>query len=366
MMEFQPVAVPGFGKGALQAGIAGQVMFAEPPEPPPPELLPLPEPPSPPLPLPPLPIAPEPEVTWVVDPPSPQPQRETRTSKEPTKEVVRLSMLHYAAIVDERKALRSQVHRNKDFRGVVVSRRMPYRDDDHALETKKRELEQERARIEEHKRALAHLAEDEARNQRELAEIELRLSKRKKSLPLLGEIRIASPCNADWNAMTGDEQIRFCDKCSKNVYNISAMTTQQAELLIREKEGKLCIRYYQRADGTVMTADCSVGVRKKRNRKIAFLAAFGAAAGGAFHYADENGFFDGEDETALMGKFDTFDYHSREVSMAQSTMGEYVSPEEFAWAEKADTTAKKDNPAEKPIRVRPATPVVKSTPVKPR
>jgi len=243
---------------------------------------------------------------------------------------------------------------------------MPYRDDDHALETKKRELEQERARIEEHKRALAHLSEDEARNQRELAEIEVRLSKRKKSLPLLGEVRVASPCNADWNAMTGDEQVRFCGKCSKNVYNISAMTTQQAELLIREKEGDLCIRYYQRADGTVMTADCPVGGRKKRNRRIAFVAAFGAAAGGALLYADENGLLDGEDETALMGKFDTFEYHPREANIAQATMGEYVSPEEFARMKEAHAPAKKTSPLEIPIQVEPTAPVIKSTAVKPR
>lgn len=244
---------------------------------------------------------------------------------------------------------------------------MPYRDDDHALETKKRELEQERARIEEHKRAFAHLSEDEARNQRELAEIELRLSKRKKSLPLLGEIRIASPCNADWNAMTGDEQTRFCDKCSKNVYNISAMTTEQAESLIREKEGKLCIRYYQRADGTVLTADCPVGGRKKRNRRIAFVAAFGAAAGGAFSYADKNGYLD-EDEFAgaRMGKFEAVDFSPHPVSTAQATMGEVVGPEELARMKEANSTVKKNNSPTEPIEVKPAVPVVKSAPVKPR
>lgn len=266
------------------------------------------------------------------------------------------------------KHLDEQLERNKDPQGVVVPCRMPYRDDDHALESKKRELEQERARIEEHKRAFAQLTDDEARNRRELAEIELRLSKRKKSLPLLGEVRVASPCHADWNAMTGDEQTRFCDKCSKHVYNISAMTTEQAESLIRAKEGNLCIRYYQRADGTVMTADCPVGVRKKRNRRLAFAAAFGAAAGGAFYYADENGLLDDETEIAdtRMGKLEAFDLPNHQPDIAEPTMGEYVSPEEFAAHNVAVMPAQKNNPPEKPIQVKPSVPVVKPSPVKPQ
>lgn len=75
----------------------------------------------------------------------------------------------------------------------------------------------------------------------------------------LENLHIASPCHASWDAMTGDDQTRFCKSCSKNVFNLSMMTRAQAENLIREKEGKLCVRYAQRADGTVITTDCPVG-----------------------------------------------------------------------------------------------------------
>lgn len=77
----------------------------------------------------------------------------------------------------------------------------------------------------------------------------------------LEEIKIARPCRADWNAMTGDEQARFCGSCHKNVYDISQMSRAAAEQLIAEKEGNVCIRLYRRADGTVMTQDCPVGIR---------------------------------------------------------------------------------------------------------
>ena len=81
----------------------------------------------------------------------------------------------------------------------------------------------------------------------------------KTDIPLLADVRVASPCHAAWDNMKGDEQTRFCGLCRKNVYNLSEMTRQEAENLIREKEGKLCVRYYQRTDGTVLTKDCPIG-----------------------------------------------------------------------------------------------------------
>jgi hypothetical protein len=70
----------------------------------------------------------------------------------------------------------------------------------------------------------------------------------------LEAIRIATPCSADWNKMQGDERARFCQTCAKNVYNPSGMTRDQAENLIRE--GDVCVRFYRRADGTILTDDC--------------------------------------------------------------------------------------------------------------
>src|SRR5215475_207159 len=79
----------------------------------------------------------------------------------------------------------------------------------------------------------------------------------------LHRIRIASPCSADWNLMKGDDQVRFCSHCAKHVYNLSAMTRPDAETLLRETEGRVCTRFYQRADGTVLVQDCPVGLRAK-------------------------------------------------------------------------------------------------------
>lgn len=80
----------------------------------------------------------------------------------------------------------------------------------------------------------------------------------------LEEIRVATPCRADWDKMQGDDRSRFCQSCAKNVYNLSEMTRSEAETLVREKEGQLCVRFFQRADGTVLTTDCAVGTKSSR------------------------------------------------------------------------------------------------------
>jgi hypothetical protein len=93
----------------------------------------------------------------------------------------------------------------------------------------------------------------------------------------LDNIRIASPCNADWDQMMGNERTRFCGQCNLNVYNLSSMTTEEAELLIGRTEGRLCVRYFRRAVGSVMTQDCPVGLRAIRRRTSYVARAVGSA-----------------------------------------------------------------------------------------
>jgi hypothetical protein len=75
-------------------------------------------------------------------------------------------------------------------------------------------------------------------------------------------LRIASPCKAPWENMDGDERVRFCRECNRNVYNLTEMTSREARRIVAEREGRLCVRFYQRADGTVLTTDCPVGAKR--------------------------------------------------------------------------------------------------------
>lgn len=83
---------------------------------------------------------------------------------------------------------------------------------------------------------------------------------------LLAKVRVASPCHARWEDMSGDERSRHCRQCDKRIYNFSAMSANEAAELIRATEGKLCGRFYRRADGTMLSADCPVGLERQRRR----------------------------------------------------------------------------------------------------
>lgn len=82
----------------------------------------------------------------------------------------------------------------------------------------------------------------------------------------LDNVSVASPCSQDWNQMLGSERKRYCGDCKLNVYNLSGMTRDEAENLIMNAEGRLCVRFYRRADGSVLTKDCPVGWQAVKRR----------------------------------------------------------------------------------------------------
>src|SRR5258706_15038909 len=98
----------------------------------------------------------------------------------------------------------------------------------------------------------------------------------------VNSLRVASPCSVGWEMMTGDERARHCQLCSINVYNVSALSAAEVESLVLKREGRLCIRMYRRADGTVLTKDCPVGLRAIQKRAARFAGATLATILGLF------------------------------------------------------------------------------------
>lgn len=130
--------------------------------------------------------------------------------------------------------------------------------------------------------------EDEVRARtRELGEVSRLVDEleARARLPVLDRIKVAAPCAASWDAMEGDARVRACGDCQKNVYNLSELTRDEAEALIRDHEGELCVRYFQRADGTILTADCQVGVSRRRRRRFVAAGVAASLAGAALGFA---------------------------------------------------------------------------------
>jgi hypothetical protein len=72
--------------------------------------------------------------------------------------------------------------------------------------------------------------------------------------------------------MIGNDQVRFCEHCSLDVHNLSAMTQTQAERLVARSKGRLCIRYHH--DPAGRPATLPVGQKLHRiSRRVSRLAA---------------------------------------------------------------------------------------------
>ncbi len=166
---------------------------------------------------------------------------------------------------------------------------MSSRDPVQVLRERAAKLEAELAELEARRREQAGLSGEAARVERELVASRALLDRvapgRRPRLPMLDAVSIASPCSARWEEMVGDDRARFCGKCEKNVYNLSALTREEAEAVLRAKEGELCVRLYRREDGTVLTQDCPVGVRRKRMRVVGALALGSSFAGALASFA---------------------------------------------------------------------------------
>src|SRR5258705_13109304 len=89
----------------------------------------------------------------------------------------------------------------------------------------------------------------------------------------LDHVKVAAPCNVDWDGMIGNDRSRFCGQCSLNVYNLSDMSRREAEQLIASCEGRLCVRFYRRSDGSILTRNCTVGLQAIKRRMSSLVKA---------------------------------------------------------------------------------------------
>jgi ankyrin repeat protein len=93
----------------------------------------------------------------------------------------------------------------------------------------------------------------------------------------LDRIRITTPCDADWDSMVGNDQVRFCRHCDLHVSDLNAMTRGDAMRLVARSQGRLCLRYVARPDGGMVATQTPqlyrIGRRVSRLAAGAFTAA---------------------------------------------------------------------------------------------
>lgn len=90
--------------------------------------------------------------------------------------------------------------------------------------------------------------------------------------PALDAIQLRYACPVAWETMVGDERRRHCQLCQLDVHDVSELTRDEAMRLIAERDGGVCLRFYRRPDGKVLTRDCAP-IRAVRLRRVASVAA---------------------------------------------------------------------------------------------
>jgi hypothetical protein len=143
----------------------------------------------------------------------------------------------------------------------------------------------------------------------------------------LDNVRVAAPCSADWDSMFGNERVRFCEQCQLNIYNLSEMSKAEAERLIGQAEGRLCVRYYRRRDGSIITQNCPVGLRAIK-RKLSRVAT--AVASSLLSFFAAVGFYRVADlaRPHVMGRMVVGDVYRPIPPSAQGTFVVSPVPEE--------------------------------------
>ena len=92
----------------------------------------------------------------------------------------------------------------------------------------------------------------------------------------LNSIQVKDPCSQDWNKMFGNDEVRFCEHCVKNVHDLSAMTRKKAEALAARSKGGICVRYIRRPDGEIQTVSDKLYQISGRASRLA-ASVFGAS-----------------------------------------------------------------------------------------
>lgn len=107
-------------------------------------------------------------------------------------------------------------------------------------------------------------------------------------LPLADRLRVRTPCEAPvtYAEMAGGDRSRFCASCKHDVHDVSTLTREEVEALLRSRKGgeHLCLHLHvRRSDGAVLLADgYALPAANLVRRKLAdALVTMSAAALGA-------------------------------------------------------------------------------------
>ena len=66
------------------------------------------------------------------------------------------------------------------------------------------------------------------------------------------DLRVAFECGEDWSQFHGQGGTRLCDRCDKQVHDLSTLTRSEATELLRRGAGQVCVRFTHDGEGRIL------------------------------------------------------------------------------------------------------------------
>ncbi len=92
----------------------------------------------------------------------------------------------------------------------------------------------------------------------------------KKEYPRLKNLQLVHPCPINLAGLDPAEKENFCKSCNKEVYNLSVLSSDEAETLLEEKGREACVMFVRKNDGRIVTDNCPTFLRPlRRSARVA-------------------------------------------------------------------------------------------------
>jgi hypothetical protein len=75
----------------------------------------------------------------------------------------------------------------------------------------------------------------------------------------------------DWDQMAGDDRIRFCNLCQRNVYNLVQLSRPEIDQIWKDEPERVCARMVRNESGQLVTRE---NVNEGKLRKYQFSTLF--------------------------------------------------------------------------------------------
>ena len=92
------------------------------------------------------------------------------------------------------------------------------------------------------------------------------------------QLRIASPCSVEWDAMIGNDRVRFCEHCNLSVHHVDSLSRKQLRRLIARSNGRVCVNYTRSQTQPTLPILHKIGRRTSALAAGAFSASLSLSA----------------------------------------------------------------------------------------